>query len=429
MWHNPEFQRNRLLQVSPLNLLLIPLIAFFVGVMPFQMEDNINDQLDILHGISLGVFLFAAFLVGGFQAANAIHKEIKARTWNNQRLTLLTPIEMLIGKWAGPTFYSWIVSLFAWVIFVLISLTRAETGVYLVFSLTLILSAVFVQFLSGVAGLVVAKRYSESRNAALPASMVIAVATVIPILIGFFSFKDRIQVEMVPWWGVDFPFHYLGLAFSILLVLAAFLWFLFEMRKELNFPLHWSLSGREIKVFNPSFLVLLLAFSGLGTEPEEVFAIALSMSIVLLYLSVISQSPERVRFYWKQRSFAFFKEILIRNAFIWSVLVVILGLSFGIPSEEDYWIYGVSFLGVALRDTSVYFFLALSSRVKKPEVLWYVYLAVLHFLIAPMGAALAGPGLRSFLFPMSGEIQLSSAICSLILGVVMALGVSLKRRG
>ncbi len=102
---NPELQRLLWLNISPLRLVLVPAI---VGLFLVAAGASEVDKLPYIAAMAATV-MFALFTVagGGYSSATAVSDEWQDDTWDQQRMSALTPWTMTWGKLLGATVFHW----------------------------------------------------------------------------------------------------------------------------------------------------------------------------------------------------------------------------------------------------------------------------------------------------------------------------------
>ena len=100
---NPEFRRYLWLEISPQRLIAMPAI---LGAIFFLLWLSGRREL-ALSQWSLGVYLLLVLLWGPRLAASAVVSEVRARTWDWQRMSAVGPWQMTWGKLFGSTIFVW----------------------------------------------------------------------------------------------------------------------------------------------------------------------------------------------------------------------------------------------------------------------------------------------------------------------------------
>lgn len=106
---SPEFSRQLWLKFSPLRLLLVP-VALLCIIYSHYMIYN-EEWTIILAERLLWVYFAAVAVVGNHEAANMMREEVRANTWDMQRMTPHGPAALSFGKLFGATSYIWYVAL------------------------------------------------------------------------------------------------------------------------------------------------------------------------------------------------------------------------------------------------------------------------------------------------------------------------------
>lgn len=100
--NNAELKRNIWLDFSTHRLLLTPIIVGLI-VYLFYLASSLSFAASV--AFNLGVFFI--FLWGTKNASESVIDEVNQNTWDFQRQSAITPLEMTIGKLLGSTLFSW----------------------------------------------------------------------------------------------------------------------------------------------------------------------------------------------------------------------------------------------------------------------------------------------------------------------------------
>ncbi len=98
----PEMVRNIRIQLRPRRILAVVLISFLGSVTAFvyyaySPSRNPRDLLSFL----VNVAVTALAIGGGIYCLQSIHREVELNTFDYQRITRLTPLELVLGKLLG----------------------------------------------------------------------------------------------------------------------------------------------------------------------------------------------------------------------------------------------------------------------------------------------------------------------------------------
>ena len=104
---NPEFRRQLWLQMSATRLILAPVVIAIVVVLLASSDATTR----AIHGTAWVALSLAVLFWGTSVVGTSIRDEITGRTWNQQRMSRLTPWQITWGKLFGATSYVWYVAL------------------------------------------------------------------------------------------------------------------------------------------------------------------------------------------------------------------------------------------------------------------------------------------------------------------------------
>ncbi len=107
MQTNPEFRRQLWLQISATRLILAPVVIAIVVALLASTEATTS----AIHGTAWVALSLAVLFWGTSVVGTSIRDEITGRTWNQQRMSRLTPWQLTSGKLFGATSYVWYVAL------------------------------------------------------------------------------------------------------------------------------------------------------------------------------------------------------------------------------------------------------------------------------------------------------------------------------
>jgi len=109
LWENPEFIRNCRAQLRPrrmlTGLLVVAALSLVVGYSMHESHENSGEWAKALMIMGLGAQLAVLGLAGGMACALAIYREKENNTFDFQRVTRLTPLEVTVGKLFGAPIF------------------------------------------------------------------------------------------------------------------------------------------------------------------------------------------------------------------------------------------------------------------------------------------------------------------------------------
>lgn len=102
---NPELQRNFWLELTTRRLVMMSVVLAVIFLT--TLANGGDSALQAVGGVARVMFYLIVVFWGTRAAAGAVIGEIRDRTWDFQRLSALTPSQMLVGKILGATSYQW----------------------------------------------------------------------------------------------------------------------------------------------------------------------------------------------------------------------------------------------------------------------------------------------------------------------------------
>ncbi|MGD8642238.1 MAG: hypothetical protein PVG89_16490, partial [Gammaproteobacteria bacterium] len=102
---NPEFQRNVWLELTPHRVVSMPAVLVAVFFLVYLIAgDRYPDPLRIT---AMTIFFLLTLLWGSRLAGEALVNEVQDRTWDQQRMSSISPWSMSWGKLFGSTVFTW----------------------------------------------------------------------------------------------------------------------------------------------------------------------------------------------------------------------------------------------------------------------------------------------------------------------------------
>jgi hypothetical protein len=407
---NPELIRNYWTEISALKLWMVPIFVVLILVLSFITPQNMNAKLDLIRVVAVVFFVASAFLYGGVLCSLSVYREVKNRTWNNQRLTLLTPAEMVIGKWFGPSLYAWFIALIALGVYLFGSLSRALLFESLWYALILVLLAGVIQLGSGALGLGMSRRFSLNRSGSYTPAIPLVILGIVIASSLYPALSWKQYDYTIQWWG--FEIHRLSLiaGWMFLALFTAWNWYLGSMGKELLYP-------EKRRLYNLIFPLHLLFLLGFPDRNKDIVVSGFVFCLALNYWFALSISPSILQDF-KAKDKSVFSHHPLRSSLLWTIgfLVVIVSISLSkLIYNKELWTI-VSFFGLFLRDFGLYLWIVKSNKYKQPELMWIFLILLINALVAPIVGLSGLEWMQKIIFPYEGSVQVSQALLSLLIG-------------
>lgn len=220
---NPEFRRNLWIEFSTWRLIAMPVVLGLLLLGGHAMAGR-----EGLDAAAVGGLIALTVIWGTRQAAGAVSDEVRAGTWDAQRMSSLGPWTMTWGKLLGVTAYTWYGAAFC----VLAVLLTGQTGP--AETLNMLLTAVTAQAAAFFIGLLV--QQTTERGGADRLSIGTAQVLAIGVALWLVSRDWYWSGETVLWWSLAID----GRVFVLVSQGLVLVWVLAGihalMRSELRYP-------------------------------------------------------------------------------------------------------------------------------------------------------------------------------------------------
>lgn len=414
---NPELLRNLWLTITPLKLILMPVV---LAIIFFLMSNN--GLADFALTVS-----FIILILWGLPVAQSIVNERKAHTWDQQRMSALSPWSMLWGKILGCSAYGWYGCILSLLVFCTASYmdgAALETTAFTI--IEMICYAIFIILVSMLMCSWFMGGYSYSIVILLP------VFFLYPYVLGSPGLKT------ILWWSSPFSLRTFILGsiifFSACTLFALWRLMCFEMRAQ---KLPWAY---------PLFAVLLGCYiAGFAEMPAQaavwligVTALIMTYCALLLAFTPSETAWHRVFHYYHNQQYRH----MLYSLPLWPLTLILailcIPVAFLIAPESA--VFGfkpswppalVLFVAtmITIRDVFVFLFfvLARSHSGKSTALMLLLYISIVHLLFPLLSqASKTTQILATFFQPLiGGHIALSIAVG--FTHIMLALGLLLWR--
>lgn len=210
MINNPEFKRNIWLELSVQRLIAVPVLLGLIFYVAMQ-----NDSSGaISYTIAKSIFVIVTILWGSQLAFSSVSDELQNRTWDNQRLSALSPFKLVWGKLFGATAFVWYIGLLCLVMMLFTAQLNIQSNQYQII-IGLILGALITQAFAFASALIAAKN-----NVAIPRGLNLLFIVVLVPIIGRMIYGSNQPTQA--WYGQDLS--YWGFVNVSLLIYTAWAW-------------------------------------------------------------------------------------------------------------------------------------------------------------------------------------------------------------
>jgi hypothetical protein len=414
---NPEFERNLWLEMTPRRVVMMPVVVGLIILAATAVGSK--DLLAAAGQVGKPLYYFLVILWGTRTAAGAIASEIQGRTWDFQRLSALTPWQLLTGKLFGATSYQWYGGLICLVFVALNALRTDGLGVMLAELIYLLSVGLFAQSIAMFASLLAVHRRASLRRldvflfqiAGLAAALIADNVWNVTYVAGLIARKPVADsIEHFTWWDLPLPLDGFYLVSLLVFLGWSVVGNLTLLRGELQMrtgPLPWI-----------AFLIFCVCYTagfadaGAGAVFTTTrLAIAIVVTAALTYAAILFEHKDPVLYRWLLGAFAQGRidkvlgglQSWMSALLLLTALVIYFELTFTPPLKEVLGftqklapavIAGFAFV---LRDIGV--FLYFNMGPKRGDFGALVSLALLYVILPAMVAGFQSASLIGLFYP------------------------------
>lgn len=405
---NPEFKRNLWLEISPSRLIIMPIALGLIAALSFVLDTEKPLETLFIAASVLCAVLIAGW--GSFAVITSINSEVAERTWDQQRLSALTPWEMAWGKLLGSTAYAWYGGLLCALVAFVTALLLPDP-----FTRCFLLLAGLMAAIALHAWLMASRLHSLDAHTEKSTGMVgrlFGLLMLLQFLPMIFLFSRNMTVEdggRGSWWDFDLPLALQNFVLASLFLALGLLALWRSMSKQLMLrttPWAWVLGILALGLIVAGYTLnhqiravplLAIAITAIGAT---YFAIFTEKNNLLVWRAVI--------FHWKNSSLRRFLQglplwpVSFVLALIFASLYSLVGAG-GDASLRASAVTSILWMFVlhCLRDCGVYLFFAFRNTTRKPLGMTLLTLFILSFIL-PAIFSFGGASVAQWFEPMIG---------------------------
>ena len=433
---NAEFRRNLWLELSTHRLVAMPVALALVLALVHAMSD---ERLESVAATS--AWIAAAFLgVWGVRsAAESVGDEMRARTWDAQRMSALGPWEMAWGKLVGSAAFAWYGGLIS-----LVALLAAAPGTWkhsaLKVAALIVAASVLGQACAGLAGLVAARK-GHSRGGVGVWFLVLLVVLAGPVV----GLVSTIEAG-ARWWGGTYDPVSFTLASAVCFAAWAVLGFYRAMCTELQVrTTPWAYAAFNV------FLTVYLAGFWQASDADSVrgwyalLVCGLIVASTLTYVQLFSEPTGVIVF---RRIQVMFDRGELRRALeespCWPVSFALAAIASALIAllldtrwTEGHPLHGLSVAAIPAffllaRDVGIFLVFAFARQPRRVEAAAIFYMVLLYGIVPGLLHAAELKGLAELVLPpvltSPGKATLVAAAQALIAAGLVAWRWRICRR-
>jgi hypothetical protein len=424
MMNNPEFKRNIWLELSTHRLIAAPVILALIFFVVMQNENGAVEA----NSISKSIFVIATMLWGSHLAFASVSDELQNRTWDNQRMSALSPFKLAWGKLFGATTFAWYIGLPCLVVMLLtpnMSYGSELPVSNVAMAISLVLGGLFAQALAFVSALIAAKSH-----AAVPRGISLLFLFVLMPMVGSILFDVRSPSQL--WYGHDVVRH--DFINASLLAFTAWAWLA-------SYRVMQSALQIKIKPWAMLGFVLFCAFYLLGFYKNvnivSFASFAFVIAVLMAYLGAATEKRDLVSVRrcinpWLARNTASaLKETPYFVVMAVFSCVALLFTLLGTSAQDAFFdkntlngqpvtLIGLVVILLMLRDIGLLYYFSLSKKPQRALMTTFFYLTVLYVLL-PL---LLPNSVGLIAFPLKSLTESTGVYGALVLALVHVAAVA-----
>ena len=386
MKSNAEFIRNLWLHISPARLIgAVAVIGLVMAVIFLAADSKPWEGVAIIASTAL---TFVLILWGATAARATVKDEIRSNTWNQQRMSGLTPWQMTWGKLFGGTAYVWLISVVVLALWAVARIITSEALDLHALVLTWIAGGIAVHAVAMIAAIGF-RTADGSRVEEIPVGVMIVVILIfsqsaVPFLL--------VQNQGSAWHGIDLTQPQA----TLLLIAPLAVWAVVGAHRSMQREMQETLLPWALPLALLSFGFLFAGFMETHGVSEAILlglivTFALTAAFAWAAFFVEPQSVTTTRECWRLLRTGRIREALLRMGAAGVLLAMLCAL--GVMCA----------IGVATRITLEPLALALPAPDASRKLLtlapvifiWIVIVAVRDFLVAHALQAMSRSGTRA----------------------------------
>lgn len=409
---NPEFQRQLYLECSQSRLIGTPVLLWIIFTFSYIIDDHQFGN-NTQHAAIL-IFCLLTMFWGARQSLNSLNEEFSEHTWDTQRLSALSPWQLIWGKLFGSTIMTWYGGLICLTVFTLASANVSDPAMLIFFAAG---TAILFQA-TGLLVSLIGLNHGQRRNGLL---IFLAIAGYIfaqaPIVVWSYFTKGGerfLPTGDIAWYHLNIS----NLSIQQLNLLLAIFWCLVGnyrlMAKELGI--------RTLPWVWIAFVIFLIIYLG-GFIPDSAYSFSLAAFGVcgfLTYACVLAERSDAMQLKRLQKLFEdknlrrLAEEIPIWCLSLLMAMPFALILSFSNNPYQFFsnllHFYPLCIMFLILRDCALYLFFVYGKYPQRAFSLSLLSAALLYGIIPGIFSATGGFWLAALSFPLRADSEILAIV-------------------
>lgn len=428
---NPELLRNVWLELTPRRLVIMPVVLGIALLVP--LASPFGQGLYWTGKVAEIAYFVLVVVWGAHLAAGAVSGEIRARTWDGQRMSSMAPWAMTWAKLFGAPIYTWYGGIICLAAIAAVTVVQAGPAAAVAQVMPLLVIGLAAQSASLFISLAfVHKAAAQSRLLTISAQIAGLMAAYVAYqFVSAEPMAAYTAIDTVIWYGSIMSLD----AFALLSVVGFLAWAVVGIHRLLRLELQednrpWIWLGFLIYVvgYCVGFRTVPVEF-GIGL-PAEPLALAGAAIAAITYAAMLMEPKDPVRYRRLVRQFGdrllgpLFLELprwLLAYAVVLAIVAVLAGIGYGEPTGGRVGPHGanfaIAFAAFVGRDLGLFLLFGITGRSSGSDLATVVYLAILYLALPFLASGLELGRLMPLLLPSDAAgtaLQIGAPVVEMI---------------
>ncbi len=403
LFDNPELKRNIWLELTPNRLISMPLVLAAIFYLIYLSDNNFYEFMERLRTTSVVAFGLIVFMWGTKLVAESVITEVNDKTWDSQRMTSVSPLDMTIGKLFGSALYTWYGGFFCAGAYLISALYLPDAPFVLKNFLITVLAAILGHAVSLNFSLMEIRKNREKEKIKTTFFVLVGLVLIFSLVSGFLvsglSGLVRKTEHIIRWHSLNFSYS----DFMLFSVLFFLIWSVIGVYRNMRTEFQMTSGPYVWLTFLISFMLYLSGFLSNTEDMEPVkhgiitLYISYAVGVFITYIMAFIEPKQLVefRFLADKAKKGLWKDvgdnlplwlITLGVTVILCVAVLILSListPIEIKGQGEHIpaFYALNVLCFMIRDISLLLYVNLKKDAKRADIATVVYLIILYGLV------------------------------------------------
>ncbi len=439
---NPELSRNIWQEFTLSRLIVMPIILAILFIAMLAIGG--------VYHLSIILFTILANIYGTKLATESIVSELNERTWDNQRLTLSSPLSMAIGKLFGSTAFAWYGALITLFVYFIAAISEDNFITSLRFGIWSLFFALFIQVSAMILATMGLRKNRTKHKISWFFYFLIAVAISweVRAIVSAFYFSNMneslLHIDTIYWYFIGFDAIDFAIGGTIIFVL----WAIYGLKNLIRLEFNFRNKSTAWIAFLIFLTVFFLGFNfGIKEMSNELLTISRNLPIFsfnsviipyiffapvlisLNYYLIFSEKHSVIKYkkilqLYKEHNFkelSYITPLWLTTCIFVSIVTIlmqIISLVYFSFAPDANGLAGlflpISILLFLFRDFAIVLFFNFSGSIKRPEIGALITFFILNFVIPIIVAVTINPAAVSLFTAFNKDFTFITMISALL---------------